>query len=714
VDDISLENIQKLLSQSGNSDTKVDDGTLNKLKDWANKASKLLTGMGFDSSEMKNKITDALVSAGKKGISGINELLKSTIGQGFTVDTVYNMLGLDTFKADAENTLGALKGVLQDTGIIPIELSLDSAEVQVEKLKEMIGKGGLSKLAISFGATKLADQLRTVRTQYTEPLTKDLDDLRITAGAIFAVRSNPFGAIREDVTASTESLKVFQQKFAREAIALQFSLGIDATDAKRELQSVYAGLDDSLRQLSGFSIKSGDQNIEGAEAVVVAAKAIGVEVQEITGDINEMTSRFGLSGEQAAERIMTIGKASAASGLSMRAFKDLVMDSAGQFGSFGDATEESAALLERFTKNASRERMKAVTDAFKGVASGIAGMTDEMKAFVSMGTELSGGGGAIESIVRLEEAMQSGDKDALQGIFDETMARIEELTGSPLMTMQEAVSSGQESTFYQQAALAKQFGFAGNRAQASDVFSAYRTGTVDIGDIKDRQMPADLGTQAREKMAGQMGAGEMAENLLRGVAAQQKFNALWADTTTSFMAQTQDLGKKLVDITGQFTKAEDIISAYVSDPKLKQAAAGKDVPKGTTRETAASAMEAQGTAGVGRTGTMTEAQAYAGVVIDASRFEAGLVAGITPAVSASIAAATAAITETVIKNASNAAAGGAAGVIPAAAVVGANQPPVNIQVEVTVKGSDLKDMIEVKAKPIAAQAARWSAGMPNP
>lgn len=729
--DINPEEIQKRLFEAGAKTAGLDDSALAKVVSWVQDNMLDMVAQGFERSDAKEKVLEFLGSVAKqaadKGADVFGAIYNSKIVRYLTSNTFAKALGLDLIPGQVENIFSGIKGFMNELGVVNLEFSFDSLESQAASLRKMLGEGGMGNLATWYALDAAAAKLNTIRAT-TGELTKNLDVASKAAGTLFSERSNPFGVLNENVASSTNSLKKFQREFTEENIRLQFSLGINAETSKTELENVYRNMTDYAAQLSsatgpggsGFQIVGEGKTVKGAEAIIVAAKAIGVTTEELARDVDNMTSRFGLSGEQAAERIMTIGKASSSSGLALSTFKTLVMESAKDFGAFGDATEESAALLDRFVRNADPSRLRAVTDAFSNVTRGIAGMSDEMKAFVAMGTELSGGGGAIESIVRLEEALQSGDKDALQGIFEETMARIEELTGAPVMTMKEAVQSGQESTYYQQAALAKQFGMAENRAQASDVFEAYRTGRFDIDTIKGRADP-DLTAAARLKTTSQMTSGEIGENLLRAAGMQAQFNALWADATDSFMAQTQELGKKMVDVTSKFSQAEgsifEALKKAAEESAFKRAATDPVLGTGTrtaaehttaaATERVADATAATAAAGAGRVAESISAITGASAERVAGTEEADMrrASEAVNIFTTSVAAASAEMNKILMQ----AAAPGAAPTAPAAP-----PEPVVVKVEVELKGDNVKDMITVRATQVAVDATRRSAGMSPP
>ena len=280
------------------------------------------------------------------------------------------------------------------------------------------------------------------------------------------------------------------------------------------------------------------------------------------------------------------------------------MTAAGHFSLFGDNTEEAAAMLDRFIGKADPKRIGASVAAFQSVATGIAGMTDEMKAFVGMGTELAGGGGAIEAIVRMDEALQSGDKDALQGIFNEAIARIEELSGAPVMTLKEAVSSGQESTFNQQAKMLEQMGLGHGRAQASDIFEASKRGTLDVESIRAQTGGVGLGGGAIEKTTMGRGAMDVAKEMTGGAADLARYQLMYKTGAENVMTHSDELAKKFIDLGQAVAGKDSIIEALkmfkpskITELKaLGETEAASDAVASGTRTIDASASVAVNTA----------------------------------------------------------------------------------------------------------------------
>jgi len=84
----------------------------------------------------------------------------------------------------------------------------------------------------------------------------------------------------------------------------------------------------------------------------------------------------------------------------------------------------------------------------------LAGLNTEMKAFIGMTSNLGQGGGSLESALRVEEALASGE--GLQEVMDGIFAQAEKISGTPLLTRKEALETGQAQQYYTQKATVNQ------------------------------------------------------------------------------------------------------------------------------------------------------------------------------------------------------------------------------------------------------------------
>lgn len=561
-------------------------GTFDKLKEKLIELRKLFSDMGVDefASKMSGVIPQFAKDVAQGDISAaFQKLMKRSIAalNETIVIKVEDFLGIDhgAMQKKAKEVEGALQGALNIAGI-DIPLNFEDAAVAGKKLKEaLLGAEGFAKGAVSLGEaeafSKMAAGMKRA-DDFLKPFVGNLNKYRETAGNISKIQINPFQTSIEtnnSTSSAKDAAQNFQQDFAKQAINLRVGLGISSEDANQELAEIYSSLENYGAQLGGIEIKlEGGKAVKGAEAIAYAARATGISVSTLTSDINEMTFTMGSTGPQAVRNLETIGKAASNTLLPVSKFHAEVMTAAKSFSLFGDNTEESAAMLERFISKADPGRIKASVAAFQSVAMGIAGMTDEMKAFVGMGTELAGGGGAIEAIVRMDAALASGDKDALQGIFDEAIARIEELSGAPVMTLKEAVSSGQENTFYQQVKMLEGMGLGKGSAQASDIFAASKRGAIDVETIRAQAGDTALGEGAIAKTRMGRGGLDVAQEMLGGGEDLARYDAMYKSGATNVMKHSDDLAKKFIDL-GQAIAGKDsplaALEKYNTDRKAK-------------------------------------------------------------------------------------------------------------------------------------------------
>ena len=521
------------------------------------KQSSSLLGKLFEDLK-KDDWTVALEKFGKR----LNSILVESLGIDFS-----DLFDANTLEASANKVTGAIKGALSVMEIdIPDinDVSLEGLKKKFQSLFLGFDPEEMLKAAGTLGAIKGFDAAALSFKKISEESKKvlgNLDSYRATAGEISKIQINPFATnmkVNDATGMAVNAAMEFQEHFAKEVIDLNVGLSISPSDAESELKTIYSNLENYGQQLAGIEIKlDSDKSVIGAQAIAYAARATGTDISAMAAEFNEMTFTMGSSGPEAFRNIETIGKAAANTILPVSRFQKEVMTAAGHFSLFGDNTEEAAAMLDRFIGKADPKRIGASVAAFQSVATGIANMTDEMKAFVGMGTELAGGGGAIEAIVRMDEALQSGDKDALQGIFNEAIARIEELSGAPVMTLKEAVSSGQESTFYQQAKMLEQMNLSKGSAQASDIFEASKRGTLDVESIRAQTSGIGLGGGAVAKTRIGRGGLELAEEEMKGAADLARYQLMYQTGAESIMLHSDNLAKKFTDLGQAVTLLED-------------------------------------------------------------------------------------------------------------------------------------------------------------
>jgi hypothetical protein len=565
-------------------DSKIDDNMLNKAMSGIKEAiGKIKEAFPEATTEQFKSASGAAIRQLAKDLSAENPDIKKAIATfaGNMQSSLAKAIGevaVNVFGPEFTQKIGkgaveaksALSGavkVIAEGAKIELPVGFDITDMSSLKgLLEGAGEVG-GRFALGMGIDKQLKNVEAFNSGF-KALRGNLDSYAASAAEISKIQINPFSS-PEDVANSAnssgrEGASEFRAAFEKEVINLRSRLSLSPSEANADLKAVYSRLENYGAQLGGIEINAKiegtDTVISGAEAIAMAARATGIDISTMTDTFNKLTFTMNADSKQAVQSIETIAKAAANTLLPVSKFHAEVMTAAGQFELFGDNTEEAAAMLDRFISKAEPNRIGASVQAFQKVAAGIAQMSDQMKAFIGMGTELAGGGGAIESIVRLDAALQSGDKDALQGIFDEAIARIEELSGAPVMTLQEAVASGQEQTFYQQVKMLEEMNLSKGSAQASDIFAASKRGAIDVETIRAQGGPG-LGQMAVEKSRMGKSAGEIAEAQLGAAADLARFNASYSDGAVKVMDISDRLGDGLSALGNRVAGAESALKA---------------------------------------------------------------------------------------------------------------------------------------------------------
>lgn len=312
---------------------------------------------------------------------------------------------------------------------------------------------------------------------------------------------------------------------------MQGELYIDEATSKEAFKTVYANIRDVSTQLSGFRIKIDDTTtLDSFSSIKLISDQLGISVEDTSEAVNQMTGRWGMSGEAAQKALLNIARGASAANVPTKEMFSNVNLLNSQFSHLGDMTNGVSAAITQFAAALGPTKMGLALDSVKKMVSGIANMSDEMKAFITLGNQLGGGGSAIKGIVRLEEAIASGDQDKLREIQEEFAQKIEELSGGALLTQKEAVESGQEERFYMQAKIAQQMGIAENRMGYSTMVEGLRGPAVGASGLeglggsaadllkRQRQMMTEMSpTAAARGRIGQFemeGVGQIAEGTI--------------------------------------------------------------------------------------------------------------------------------------------------------------------------------------------------------
>ena len=487
----ALRELKALLDGNNLSDTPVAEGFLDILKKMATNSAN--SGLVSELKGFAARIASDPNGALKGAIDTVSRSLANSKLAELPVK-----LGIQTdltkFTEQAQSFLSAAGSQLK----LGINFVLDDKTSILSGLQNMTDEiKGSSQYKQIFDKMDAGDVFKNaafagVRTKLTESLTDSvigkganavddtmsfsLNKYRDAAIERTQYATNPFG---------TDTYEDNLRSFQNQTSTRQRAFGQDGGEALKEIASMTNAIDNIKAQLGeDFQIKFGDNVLDSASALSVFSKELGIGESQMASYVNFLTTRFDGSSKNLEENLLNIAKGASAAGMPIQTFMRDISDITEQYKDLGDVTQVATQMSVQFAQALGPNRLGLARETMKQVQSGIAGMSDEMKAFLSMGNSLGGGGGAIESIVNLEEAIASGDQGKIKEIQDEALARIEELSGGGLLTRQEAVDSGQQDLFYRQSALSEQMGLTRGRNQFSAFVEGSRGGEVDLASMQ--------------------------------------------------------------------------------------------------------------------------------------------------------------------------------------------------------------------------------------
>lgn len=289
-------------------------------------------------------------------------------------------------------------------------------------------------------------------------------------------------------------------------------------------------------------LNDGIQNFEALSAVQRIAAATGLEVSEVGKTMFQSMRTLGVEGEDAIQMFGTLKGALEGTALDFRIGADAIMQGADRLKFFGNNVESAGAIYQNFIRTLGEGREALAAPLFQEVIGGLAQMNEGMRAFIGLTGQTGGfgAGGAIGGMLRVEQALETGN---LEGIMGDLQQQIERLSGAPIMTREQAIDRGQEQQFLTQRRIMQQALGIGDVGQASRIMEMMAGGQqVGAEDIRGR---------GGREFAGMMDEGQEAINR--------------ATTTTERMANTIDtVGvsalNNLTDMVEQFgTVTADVI-----------------------------------------------------------------------------------------------------------------------------------------------------------
>jgi hypothetical protein len=346
---------------------------------------------------------------------------------------------------------------------------------------------------------------------------KAAESMGVLANQMGSLASNSSSAA-QSATLSLQGLRgVFKTQLIDASLEFGTSLEDNAT-AMKELAAQVPNIDIIQR----LNIRDGTKAVSGLSAALAIAKATGLGMSDVGDIIGQMTRSLDVKPEDIGQRFELLTRAAADTGVSTKEMVDLVKDASKEMRFFGDNTEAAAAEFNVFARALGPGRLENAKELFGTMVSRISQMKDGTKAFLGMTTGLGGGGDALESKLRVEEAVASGQ--GLDKIREEMTAKIEELSGAPILTRKEALDTGQATQFEIQQRLIEQFFGAsretGQAAQLAEVLRSRDQGTLQAFRAQLTDRGGQMVGQARERVAVDSNPLQMAANRLGAVGLQ--------------------------------------------------------------------------------------------------------------------------------------------------------------------------------------------------
>lgn len=243
----------------------------------------------------------------------------------------------------------------------------------------------------------------------------------------------------------------------REQLQQLVNLGYSIDKANEQMQVFGKTNKLSLTELKELGAGASDvgKELQGLAGFQRILEATGMGVQVGSELLEYQMRSLGVEANRSLEIFDTLTKVQMGTRLSIDEIGSTVTAGAKNFKYFGDNVQGVATIYNQLLKGLGEGKEALAKDIFQDLTSGIVKMSTEMKAFIGLTTGLGGGGGALESALQIEEAISSGE--GLNDVMDSIYSKVEEISGTPLLTRQEAVATGQSQQYFIQRQLLGQF-----------------------------------------------------------------------------------------------------------------------------------------------------------------------------------------------------------------------------------------------------------------
>jgi hypothetical protein len=348
-------------------------------------------------------------------------------------------------------------------------------------------------------------------------------------------------------------------------------------DAGISVSQMNAGLGETktaLGGIKGFSMK---------DAIYIKT-ALQLDDSSFAEFTRTLTKELGVV-DNVGDRFGALRQAQKMTNMSTEEVRDVVLDSARTLKYFGDTTESVAANFTKMAKKLREEGKEGLAIDFqKNITRGIASLDNAKKAFLQAASGGGTGRGAFADILQFEQALRSKDPQKIERVMKSVTEQIEKLSGGPLMTIDEAVATGNEDRFIKSRELLKNFGFAGDDNSATEMINTFaKTGSLPMESLSAATGQQELLAEGEMASKAKTGLFGMEENIIKvnaELAATRSVASIFNKSVEGLANNTDMLNgvfKELVglaELRGKFNDHRDGIDKTARETRLKSVTIG--------------------------------------------------------------------------------------------------------------------------------------------
>jgi hypothetical protein len=410
----------------------------------------------LDTNAIKQLYNDAISSISKKyaeymkqgnavAAKDLTEQITGAIRKVDAAKDISEMLTLDQAALQAKifSGLSSAVGNIKDVALnVGIDLDTDSLNNALSGLVTgLVSREGMVDIGKFFTFKGIANSVEDAKNKLNALFGEALkvDQLGLEN---FGNRLNP-----TNLKAAESSLDGLNKAYRAQLQSL-VSLGYSLTEAEKVVNSFGKSTTLSISELGNLGAGASDagKKLEGLAGFQRVLVSTDMDAKIATNLLELQMRSLGVEANRSLEVFDTLTKVQQGTGLSIDEIGTSVTNAATKFKYFGNNISSLSTIYKQLLNGLGEGKQALAADVFDKVTSGIAGMSTEMKAFIGLTTNLGGGGGALESALRIEEAISSGE--GLNEVMDSIYAKVEEISGSPLLTRQEALATGQSQQYF--------------------------------------------------------------------------------------------------------------------------------------------------------------------------------------------------------------------------------------------------------------------------